>query len=106
MANNQTMPHKLNIFKSLFSGREDVFAIKWEKGIKSGYMPAYKFDPYFYRSHIIKGGNFNDFPDKSYLPFNDEQIEKHLNGDHQAGIYPLLLDNTSWFIVADFDKES
>ena len=100
------MSHKLNIFKSLFSGREDVFAIKWEKGIKSGYMPAYKFDPYFYRSHKIKGGNFNDFPDKSYLPFNDEQIEKHLNGDHQAGIYPLLPDNTSWFIVADFDKEN
>jgi hypothetical protein len=47
-----------------------------------------------------------DFKDKSYLPFNDEQIEKHLNGDYQAGIYPILPDNTSWFIVADFDKEN
>ncbi len=100
------MSDKLKIFKSLFRGREDVFAIRWEKGIKSGYMPAYQFDPYFYRSHKIKGGNFNDFPDKSYLQFNDEQIEKHLNGNHQAGIYPLLPDNTSWFIVADFDKEN
>jgi len=40
------------------------------------------------------------------LVFDDEQIEKHLNGDYQAGIYPLLPDNTSWFIVADFDKEN
>jgi hypothetical protein len=100
------MADKLEIFKSLFRGREDVFAIRWEKGTKSGYMPAYQFDPYFYRSHKIKGGNFNDFQDKSYLPFDDEQIEKHLNGVHQAGIYPLLPDNTSWFIVADFDKEN
>ncbi|MEX2512136.1 MAG: hypothetical protein WD398_04455 [Cyclobacteriaceae bacterium] len=26
---------KLNLFKSLFTGREDVFAIRWEKGNKS-----------------------------------------------------------------------
>ena len=100
------MSAKLEIFKSLFTGREDVFAIRWEKGNKCGYMPARQFDPYFYRSHRIKGGNFNDFQDKSYLPFNDEQIKKHLNGVHQAGIYPLLPDNSSWFIVADFDKEN
>jgi superfamily II DNA or RNA helicase len=100
------MSDKLKIFKSLFRGREDVFAIRWEKGAKSGYMPAYLFDPYFYRSQKIKGGNFNYFRDKYYLAFDDEQIEKHLNGDHQAGIYLLLPDNTSWFIVADFDKEN
>ena len=72
------MSDELKIFKSLFRVREDVFAIRWEKGTKSGYMPAYQFDPYFYRAHKIKGGNFNDFRDKSYLPFDDEQIEKHL----------------------------
>jgi superfamily II DNA or RNA helicase len=106
MENRDSIADKLKIFKSIFRGREDVFAKRWEKGIKSGYMPAYQFDPYFYRAHKIKGGNFNDFQDKTYLPFNDEQIEKHLNGVHLAGIYPLLPDNTSWFIVADFDKEN
>ena len=28
----------------------------------------------------------------------------HLNGKEMIGIYPLLKDNTSWFIVADFDQ--
>jgi len=31
---------------------------------------------------------------KPYEPFNDEQIEKQLNGIHLAGIYPLLQDNS------------
>lgn len=39
-------PEQLSLFKSLFKGREDVFATRWEKGNKSGYMPAYFFDPY------------------------------------------------------------
>ena len=40
---------RLNLYKSLFKGREDVFAIRWEKGGKSSYMPAYGFDPHRYR---------------------------------------------------------
>lgn len=35
-----------NLYKSLFKGREDVFAFRWEKGGKSSYMPAYSLDPY------------------------------------------------------------
>ncbi len=31
------------------------------------------------------------------------EIANHLNGKEVIGIYPLLKDNTSWFIVADFD---
>jgi superfamily II DNA or RNA helicase len=29
---------------------------------------------------------------------------KHLSGKEIIGVYPLLQDNTSWFIVADFDQ--
>ena len=94
----------IQLFKSIFIGREDVFAVRWEKGNKSGYMPAYFYDPYRYRAHKMKGGTFQNYADKEYLPFTDKEIEKHLNGDHLIGIYPLLKDNTSWFIVADFDK--
>ncbi|MBL7112833.1 MAG: hypothetical protein ISS19_12930 [Bacteroidales bacterium] len=89
----------LPLFQSLFQGRKDVFAVRWEKGGKSGYMPAYQFDPYHYRLYKIKGGTFQNYPDKSYLPLTDDQIEKHLRGEQQIGIYPLLKDNTSWFIV-------
>jgi len=33
----------------------------------------------------------------------DEQIKRHLLGEQLIGIYPLLLNNTSHFIAADFD---
>ena len=96
----------IQLFLSIFKGREDVFAIRWEKGNKSGYMPAYFYDPYRYRLHKINGGTFKDFTEKSFLPLNDNQILKHLKGEQQIGLYPLLKDNTSMFVVADFDKEN
>ncbi len=95
---------KLNLFRSLFKGREDVFARRWEKGNKRGYMPAYEYDPYMYRLHVMKGSTFKNYQDKRDLPLTDQQVQKHLNGEQFIGIYPLLPDNTSWFIAADFDK--
>lgn len=103
--NQYSEKEKLNLFKSLFKGREDVFAIRWEKAKKSGYMPAYHYDPYMYRLHKMKGGTFKDYKDKTYLPLTDQQLLKHFNGEQLIGIYSLLQDNTSWFIAADFDKE-
>lgn len=65
---NQYSEHeKLNLFKSLFKGREDVFSIRWDKGNKSGYMPAYYYDPYMYRLHKMKGGRFKDYKDTSFV---------------------------------------
>lgn len=97
---------KLKLFQSLFKGREDVFAVRWNKGKKAGYMPAYQYDPYMFRLHKMKGGSFKDYKDKTYLPLTDHQLLKHLHGEQHIGIYPLLQDNTSWFIAADFDKEN
>jgi hypothetical protein len=34
----------------------------------------------------------------------DAVIEAHLLGKHTIGVYPLLLDETCWFLAADFDK--
>lgn len=95
---------RLNLYKSLFKGREDVFALRWEKGGKSSYMPAYSFDPYRYRQHQMKGGTFQTFTDKTYQPLTDDNLIKHLKGEHLIGLYPLLQDNNSWFIAADFDE--
>ncbi len=94
----------VDVFKSLFKGREDVFAVRWEKGNKSGYMPAYFYDPYHLRAHKMNGGTFQNYNEKSHLNLTDEQIQKHLNGLQQIGVYPLLEGNTSWFLAADFDK--
>ncbi len=98
--------NKIKLLKSVFKSREDVFAVRWEKGTKIGYMPAYHFDPYIFRQHKIQGGTFQNFADKSYLKLSDFEIDKHLKGDQQIGIYPLLPDNTSHFIAADFDGEN
>ncbi|MBP7500865.1 MAG: DEAD/DEAH box helicase [Chryseobacterium sp.] len=69
-------------------------------------MPAYHYDPYQYRIHKMNGGTFQNYPHKNYLPLTDKEIQKHLNGVQQIGVYPLLQDNTSWFLVADFDKQN
>ena len=103
---DENFPNQVQLFKSVFKGREDVFAVRWEKETKSGYMPAYFYDPYMYRAHKIKGGTFQNYKDKTYLKLTDKEIAKHLNGEQLIGIYPLLSDNSSWFLVADFDKEN
>ena len=103
---NEIASNKINVFIFLFRGREDVFAVRWEKTGKSGYMPAYHYDPFHYRAHKMNGGTFANYPHKNYLPLTDNEIQKHLNGVQQIGVYPLLQDNTSWFLVADFDKQN
>ncbi len=100
------MYEKLTIFKSLFKGREDIYATRWEKGNKNGYSPTYTFDPYSYKMHRMKGGTFKNYANKQYQILTDGQIIKHLEGEQLIGLYPLLKDNTSWFIAADFDEDN
>jgi len=92
---------RLNLYRALFKGREDVFALRWQKSGKSSYMPAYSFDPHRYRQHQMKGGTFQTFAEKTYQPLTDDHLIKHLKGEQVVGLYPLLQDNASWFIAAD-----
>jgi superfamily II DNA or RNA helicase len=102
----QNLTSQIKLIKDLFKGREEVFATRWEKGNKSGYMPAYHYDPYMYRLHKNSGGTFANYKDKTLKPLAEEEIRKHLDGEQFIGIYPLLKDNTSWFLAADFDKDN
>ncbi|MEJ2901359.1 hypothetical protein WAE58_02915 [Pedobacter panaciterrae] len=95
----------LLLYRSLFKGREDVYAIHWSKGTKSGYMPAKLYDPYISKVYK-KSTNPNNSETANYLPLTDDQIQRHLEGRQLTGLYPLLQDNTSWLIAADFDKKS
>ena len=36
----------------------------------------------------------------------DAVIEQHLLGKETIGVYPLLPDETCWFLAADFDKKT
>lgn len=96
---------QLDTFLSLFRGRQDVYARHWEKNSKSGYSPAYDFDWNKFLAFKARGGTMSEFPDKTALPLTREVVKKHLIGKHSIGIYPLLDDNTSYFITADFDKK-
>jgi superfamily II DNA or RNA helicase len=94
----------ITLFKSLFQGRQDIYAVRWEKDDKSGYMPAYKVNWSDYNKHKASGGTFKDYTKKEFLPFSNEAIQNHFSGKETIGIYPLLEDNTSHFIAADFDE--
>ena len=84
----------IQLFKSLFKGREDVFAIRWEKENKNGYMPAYDIDWNEFLQHKAKGGTLKDFNNKNYARLTDQRILNHLAGKEVIGLYPLLTDNS------------
>lgn len=97
---------KIELFKSLFAGRTDVFATRWEnskKGI-SGYSPACgnEWVPGICQKPKIKCSACTN---KDFLELNSQAIEDHLRGKTVAGIYPLLSDETCWFLAIDFDGE-
>ena len=94
---------QLNLYMSLFRGRNDIYARRWEKYGKSGYAPAYRFDWNEYLRHKARGGNFKNFTSKEKIPLTKDVVKKHLIGAYFIGIYPLLEDNTSYFIAVDFD---
>jgi superfamily II DNA or RNA helicase len=96
----------IELYKSLFRGRKDVYAVRWEKAGRSGYMPAYKIDWTDFNRHKSHGGTFKDYKKKDFLPYDESAIESHLAGRETCGIYPLLEDNSSFFIAVDFDKQN
>ena len=104
---------KINIFRSLFRGREDVFPVRWEnnKSGKSGYAIACGNE--WVRGICGKPRiKCSACENKAFLPVTDEVIRFHLSGKDNrskpfcAGVYPMLLDETCWFLAADFDKET
>ena len=57
-------------------------------------------------AHKRRGGSMKDFEKKKLISLTKEVVKKHLIGQHVVGIYPILADNTSYFIAADFDGEN
>jgi hypothetical protein len=48
----------------------------------------------------------DDCPNQAFVPVDDAAILAHLRGQHVMGVYPLLQDETCWFLAVDFDKQS
>jgi superfamily II DNA or RNA helicase len=101
-----TNKNHLTLYTTFFRGRADVYARRWEKADKSGYSPAYSFSWDEFFAHKSKGGTMATFDNKRLQPLTDAVLEKHIIGTEVIGIYPILSDNTSYFIAADFDGEN
>ena len=92
---------KIKLYRSLIRGRDDVFARRWDKN--GSYFPDYTFNWNEFNAHKASGGTIKDFKNKQLTPLTDAVIHKHLLGQITIGIYPILEDNTSYFLAADFD---
>jgi len=102
-----TADGKIRLFRQLFRGRDDVYPNLWvsTKTGRQGYSPACNNE--WVHSVCEKPRvKCSDCPNQAFLPLNDKIILDHLQGRHTIGIYPLLKDETCWFLAADFDKES
>lgn len=98
---------KIRIFRSLFRGREDVYAVRWERADgRKGYMPRSERDWRAYNAAPHADKERVDRETRKYLPLDDKVVRAHLQGKLTIGIYPLLQDETCWFLAADFDKAS
>lgn len=103
----RTSTEKVKLFRSLFRGREDVFPMRFvsKKTGKPGYAPAC-------RNKFVKGVcelpkvKCGECPNQAFIRFDDAAVVGHLTGRHVMGVYPLLDNETCWFLAVDFDKST
>lgn len=92
---SRTRDKNLDLYMSLFAGREDVYAYAWEnvaKGTK-GWAPAREYAP------------GKDKEEKAFLPLTRDIIRRHMwdeNASHK-GIYIMLPGDRCTLLVCDFD---
>lgn len=101
---------KINLFRSLFKGREDVFARRWYSKTtdKSGYQPVCK-NEWNQEFCDKKKYKCSACPNRKLMALTDKDIYRHLSGKDSygrdvVGIYPMLTDETCLFLCADFDE--
>jgi hypothetical protein len=106
-----TSETKIALFRSLFRGRDDVYARRFEsqRSGRSGYAPACANE--WVRGICEKPRiKCAECPHRRFLTVTDEVIRWHLSGRDVAGqrfvagLFPLLLDETCFLLAIDFDK--
>ena len=104
-----SVEERVELFRSLFKGREDVFARRWQGKEKAGYQPAClneKSPVCWERKHKCI-----DCPNRQLIPLTYNDFYKHLegkdvNGEDVIGLYVLNEDNTCNLLCADFDDKN
>lgn len=95
---------KVALFGSLFRGREDVHAVRWEnKQGRHGYALACDSE---WRRGIchkpkVKCGECRN---QAFQLLDDRALYEHLSGQRTVGLYPLLPGDYTWLLALDFDK--
>ena len=116
VVNASPVAAKVALFRRLFAGRSDVYPVRWENisAQKSGYAPACSNE---WRRGICAKPQVKctECANQAFISVSDQMIENHLRGEIRAGgrvvpfvagVYPLLADETCWFLAVDFDGES
>ncbi len=98
---------KVELFRSLFRGREDVFAVRWENAAKhrAGYAPRCTNE---WKRGVCEKPRVRcgACPNQAFVPTDAAQVLAHLQGRQVVGIYPLLADETCWLLAIDLDGDS
>ena len=107
-----SLEEKVDVFRNLFKGREDVFARRWYSRTsgKSGYQPVCR-NEWDRQLCDKKKYKCTECPNRSFKPLEYEDIYRHLEGKSPEGqdvigAYAILADNTCNFLCADFDDKS
>jgi hypothetical protein len=99
-----SLQQKVAIFSNLFRGRTDIFANRWnnQQG-RNGYSVACnnEWAQGICHKPRIKCQDCNH---REFTQLNDQIIYRHLAGQQVVGLYPLLHDNTCYFLAIDFNK--
>ena len=98
-------PAKITLLRSLFRGREDVYAERWRtKDGTWAYRPAGQKNWLAVLASRPEDHKKVDRETRTLYPITDEVVRQHLAGRKTVGIYPLMVDETCWLLAADFDK--
>ena len=105
---------KVTFFRSLFSGRDDVFAKRYDnaKTGKKGYSPYCENQWVRGLCGLMHGVKCSNCSNRKLKPVSDEVIRWHLRGrdggqkPFEMGAYPMAKDETVSFAVIDFDESS
>ena len=116
VTNDSNEEQKIALFRSLFRGREDVYPRRFEskRTGKSGFQPVCRNEwirPICQKPKI-KCVNCEN---RVFIPLSDDVIRNHLIGidpfdpyrrEFVIGVYPMLPDETCYFLAVDFDKDA
>ena len=105
-----SVEERVELFQSLFKGREDVFARRWQGKEKAGYQPACENE---WNRELCDKKKYRctECPNHQFLQLTYDDIYKHLEGKDTncrdvIGLYVLNEDNTCNLLCADFDDKN